>query len=215
MVDRSDAPSQAQPSSMKRKGLLPPEFVDIMVPPLKVGAWSGGFGAFTGVAFGIGQDISLAQAGFMNGMHWFTLGTTFWFTRSTLLRMRGSGHDHTPTEKIVASTFAGATAGALTGLLRGPNRIMPSALMWAATMTGGQLVVNFWSSQPSRQDGEDGSWLRSKWSPLKKLTDKEYIEMMEEKKLKLDVEIALIDDRITELRVAKLQEDPVHRETKP
>jgi hypothetical protein len=33
---------------------------------------------FTGVAAGIGQDVSLAQAGFMNGMHWFTLGTTYW-----------------------------------------------------------------------------------------------------------------------------------------
>jgi hypothetical protein len=74
--------------------------------------------------------------------------------------------------------------------------------MWAATMTGGQVVVNYWSSHPSRQDGEDGSWLRSKWSPLKKLTDREYIEMMEEKMLKLDVEIALIDDRIAELRLA-------------
>lgn len=79
---------------------------------------------------------------------------------------------------------------------------MPSALMWAATMTGGQLVVNYWSSRPSQQGDNDGSWLRSKWSPLKKLTDREYIEMMEEKMLKLDVEIALIDDRIAELRMA-------------
>jgi hypothetical protein len=78
---------------------------------------------------------------------------------------------------------------------------MPSALMWAATMTGGQLLANQWSSRPT-SNGESDSWLSSKWSPLKKLSDKEYIDMMEEKMLKLDVEIALIDDRITELRIA-------------
>ncbi|KAL2206401.1 hypothetical protein CC79DRAFT_1334696 [Sarocladium strictum] len=201
MAERPQAVTPSQPTSPKSRGLLPPEFVDIMVPPLKVGAWSGGFGAFTGVAFAIGQDVSLAQAGVMNGVHWFTLGSTFWFTRSTLLRMRGSEGAHTSTEKTVASTFAGATAGALTGLLRGPNRIMPSALMWAATMTGGQLLANQWSSRPT-SNGESDSWLSSKWSPLKKLSDKEYIDMMEEKMLKLDVEIALIDDRIAELRIA-------------
>ncbi|KAH8178588.1 Beta-ketoacyl synthase [Sarocladium implicatum] len=211
MAERRGEPAQVQAEAQnvvqKRQGMLPHEFVEIMVPPLKVGGWSGAFGVFTGVAAGIGQDVSLAQAGFMNGMHWFTLGTTYWFTRSTILRMRGPQSSHTPTEKTVASTLAGATAGALTGLLRGPNRIMPSALMWAATMTGGQIGVNYWSSQAPKQAGEDDSWLRSKWSPLKKLTDKEYIEMMEEKRLKLDVEIALIDDRIADLRLAQAKSD--------
>lgn len=87
---------------------------------------------------------------------------------------------------------------------------MPSALMWAATMTGGQIGVNYWAAQAPKQKDEDDSWLRSKWSPLKKLTDKEYIEMMEEKRLKLDVEIALIDDRIADLRIAQSKLDDEH-----
>ena len=40
----------------------------------------------------------------------------------------------------------------------------------------------------------------SKLSPLKKLTDKEYEDYLEEKLLKVETEIALIDDRIAELR---------------
>lgn len=89
----------------------------------------------------------------------------------------------------------------LTPGVGGPNRILPSAAMWAATTTGCQLGVNYWSSFPEKEKGEDDSFLRSKWSPLKKLSDKEYVDMMEEKMLKLDVEIALIDDRIADLKV--------------
>lgn len=66
--------------------------------------------------------------------------------------------------------------------------------------TGGQLGVNYWVGRPVKPAGQDDSWLRSKWSPLKKLTDEEYISMMEEKMLKVETEIALIDDRIAALR---------------
>lgn len=43
--------------------------------------------------------------------------------------------------------------------------------------------------------------MRLKWSFLKKLMDREYIEMMEEKMFKLDVEIVFIDDWIVEFRL--------------
>lgn len=49
---------------------------------------------------------------------------------------------------------------------------------------------------------KDENWKQSRWSPLKRLTDDEYIDLMMEKKLKVSVEIALIDDRIAELRAA-------------
>lgn len=47
---------------------------------------------------------------------------------------------------------------------------------------------------------EDSSWLRSKYSPLRKLTDEEYEAFIAEKMLKVEAEIALIDDKITELK---------------
>lgn len=57
-----------------------------------------------------------------------------------------------------------------------------------------------------------GFW--SRINPLRQLTDDEYLEMMREKILKLDVEIALIDDRIAELRALEhkqQQETPDER----
>lgn len=75
-------------------------------------------------------------------------------------------------------------------------------IIWGLAGAGGQLVANkSASSLPKDRTKYESSWL-SKLSPLKKLSDEEYIQMMEEKLLKVEVDIALIDDRIAELRVA-------------
>lgn len=72
--------------------------------------------------------------------------------------------------------------------------------MWGVLGAGGQIVANGLSNRKPKVKDENDSWFRSKWSPLKKLTDQEYIDMMEEKILRVDVDIALIDDRIAELK---------------
>ena len=41
---------------------------------------------------------------------------------------------------------------------------------------------------------------KSKWSPMSVLSDEEYVEMMQEKLLKVEAEIAIIDDRIEGFR---------------
>lgn len=73
-------------------------------------------------------------------------------------------------------------------------------VVWGVLGAGGQMVVNGMSNRKPKVKDENDSWLRSKWSPLKKLTDQEYIDMMEEKILRVDADIALIDDRIAELK---------------
>lgn len=61
------------------------------------------------------------------------------------------------------------------------------------------LVHRYEANQRKPQtDKNSGFW--SRLNPLRKLTDEEYMDMMREKKLKLDVDISLIDDRIAELR---------------
>lgn len=40
----------------------------------------------------------------------------------------------------------------------------------------------------------------SKWIPIRSLSDEQYKQMLNEKLLAVEVEIALIDDRIEELR---------------
>ena len=48
---------------------------------------------------------------------------------------------------------------------------------------------------------------KSKWSPMRTLSDEEYEEMMRERILKVDVEIALLKDRIEALKKEKEMED--------
>lgn len=40
----------------------------------------------------------------------------------------------------------------------------------------------------------------SRWSPIKQLSDQEYENILEEKLLRVEADIALIDDRVKELR---------------
>lgn len=72
--------------------------------------------------------------------------------------------------------------------------------MWGVLGAGGQIIANGMSNRKPKVKDENDSWLRSNWSPLRKLTDQEYIDMMEEKILRVDADIALIDDRIAELK---------------
>lgn len=74
---------------------------------------------------------------------------------------------------------------------------------------GGQTLYNHLDAQHSVQvatpEADQSNWLKrvagSKWSPMTVLTDEDYENMLKEKILKLDVEIAMVDDRIADLRV--------------
>jgi hypothetical protein len=74
-------------------------------------------------------------------------------------------------------------------------------LVYGLAAAGGQVAVNLIAGQ-KRVDKEEhsSSWLSSPWSPLQKLSDEEYVSMMQEKILRVDADIALIDDRIAKLR---------------
>lgn len=66
----------------------------------------------------------------------------------------------------------------------------------------------FLSSPPTNAEREP-FWTRlarQRWSPVRALSDEEYIEMLREKMLKVDVEIAILDDKIAELRRQQEQE---------
>lgn len=65
---------------------------------------------------------------------------------------------------------------------------------------GGQILLNTVAARGQRDDGETRSWFDSKWSPLKKLTDVEYANMMGEKILRVEADIALIDEHIDRLK---------------
>lgn len=91
MSDRNE-----QTVKQPRRGLFPPEVIEVVSPSLGIGAiagerlfhdqpgyvqfltHSGTFGFATGVAGGIARDATPALFGLSAGIQWFTLGTSYW-----------------------------------------------------------------------------------------------------------------------------------------
>ncbi|KAF5022607.1 hypothetical protein F66182_5353 [Fusarium sp. NRRL 66182] len=202
MADDRSRDSQSAPLRHRQspRGLFSPEIVDLVLPPLKFGGYAGAAGVLAGVGGSIFKEANPMIWGAVSGFQWFTLGTSFWFTRSIIVKSWGGEERLRYTEKIMASAISGTAAGAVGGLIRGPTNIVPAMVVWTAVGAGGQLIANRVSShQPKFKDETETSFL-SKISPLKKLSDKEYVDMMSEKMLRMDADIALIDDRIAELK---------------
>ncbi len=78
--------------------------------------------------------------------------------------------------------------------------------MFAILGAGGQTIYNMAEARQntggrsaSRSDNGKG-WLDSKWSPVKVLSDSEYERMLQEKLLRVEAEIALVDESLDELK---------------
>lgn len=82
--------------------------------------------------------------------------------------------------------------------------MIPGAIMFALFGATGQYLFNVVDARKSalagRPEAAKNSWLDSKWSPMKVLSDKEYESMLREKLLRVNAEIALIDENIETLR---------------
>lgn len=69
----------------------------------------------------------------------------------------------------------------------------------------GQWMVNRYHAKPNSNNAspEKGFWERmsdKKWSPVKMMSDEEYVALLEKKKLAVDAEISVLEDKIVELR---------------
>jgi hypothetical protein len=83
--------------------------------------------------------------------------------------------------------------------------VLPGMVMFALFGAAGQTLYNKADARNSElaEQGPDNtkkSWLDSKWSPMKVLSDSEYEDMLREKLLKINVEIAMVDDSIEAVR---------------
>ncbi|TDZ38149.1 hypothetical protein CTRI78_v010922 [Colletotrichum trifolii] len=186
----------------QRRGLLPPELVDLLAPSLKVGLTSGTFGVVSGITSGIIRDTTPALFAVASGIQWFALGSSYWFSRTVVMNAWGGEAKAANSTKVQASALAGGTAGMVGGLIRGPKNIVPGVIFFSVVGAAGQAVANGIQGTPGAKE-EKKSIFESSWSPLKKLTDDEYRHMIDEKMLKIDVEISLINDKIAQLREAK------------
>jgi len=84
--------------------------------------------------------------------------------------------------------------------------VLPGAIMFALFGATGQAIYNrsvarnASLSQTALSNSEKFSWMNSKWSPMKVLSDAEYEKMLQEKLLRVNAEIALVDENIEALR---------------
>ncbi|RMZ71146.1 beta-ketoacyl synthase [Pyrenophora seminiperda CCB06] len=121
--------------------------------------------------------------------------------------------DPTPSDKVRASVIAGGLTGFSLGFLfRGPQNVIPGTIMFSLFGWAGQHGYHYLdtrNSQNLRQqaeadaNGEDkrkGTIMyklsQYRWSPMRALSDDEYANIMQEKLLNIEAQIAIIDDKI-------------------
>jgi len=86
--------------------------------------------------------------------------------------------------------------------------VIPGAIVWGLVGTGAQYLYAIADERHSENVqqpvvGTEGFWehaFRSGWSPVKRLTHAEYKQMLEEKLLGVEADIALIEEEIEALR---------------
>ncbi|KAK0711380.1 hypothetical protein B0H67DRAFT_287143 [Lasiosphaeris hirsuta] len=193
------------PTTRKRepegpRTILPPEFMNVIKPALGVGALTGVTGLITGGAMGIVRGLSAPLFGTVMGLQWFVLGFSFSGSRRVAMNALVGDNEPKGGDKVKASTMAGCFTGIMGGSLRGPRNIIPGAIMFSIFGAGGQAIVNSvnWTRKPQGQ-----GVLFSKWSPVTPLTDQEYEKMLEEKLLRVEAQIAIIDEDLQELRTPR------------
>lgn len=93
--------------------------------------------------------------------------------------------------------------------------------MFAIFGAAGQYIHNRYTAPRDVQPREN-FWKRiseKSWTPFKVLTNEEYTEMLRGRMLKIDVEIALLDDKIAALKEQQLsaeaKEGAVNDNSKP
>jgi len=76
--------------------------------------------------------------------------------------------------------------------------------MFAVFGAGGQKLYNLADDRQSaaalQAPEAKSSWINSRWSPVRSLSDDEYGAMLQEKLLRIDAEIAIVDERIAAVR---------------
>ncbi|KAK4241876.1 hypothetical protein C8A03DRAFT_29905 [Achaetomium macrosporum] len=179
----------------RRRQSPSPEFMEIVVPSLKVGAVAGACGLFTGAAAGIIRSAPPVLFSVIAGGQWFTLASSYYAARHVGLTYYWTA----PEDKVKASTVAGGVAGTVAGLLRGPRNILPGALMFSLYGAGGQAFANWWAARAANAPAKSGGGFWSKWNPITKLSDQDYEKILEEQLLRVEADIAITDDRIKEL----------------
>ncbi|KAL2049512.1 hypothetical protein ABVK25_010199 [Lepraria finkii] len=187
----------------------------ILTPAFKVGALTGTTGLLTG---GISAVLRASPTPTLftiaSGIQWFALGSTFWATRSILLYQWNTGPSPSSRDRISASSYAGGiTGGTIGALFRGRRNILPGTVMFALFGFVGQTVYNKLDArhiehvavemESTKKEETTVFWKKvaeMKWMPMKALSDEEYGDLLRERLLKIEADIALVDEEVERLR---------------
>ncbi|KAI0840634.1 hypothetical protein F5Y06DRAFT_244601 [Hypoxylon sp. FL0890] len=179
------------------------ELMHIASKSLQTGAVLGGIGLVVGAGAGIVRSAPPTLFALFAGFQWFTLGSSYMASRSLLWHAWGGEENLTPSDHVKASGVAGGVSGMVGGMFRGPRNIIPGILFFGTLgASGTYLSQRFKNKSKDSESQPKTGWLDSKWSPLKRLSDREYEEKLEEKILRINAEISLIDDSIASLRAS-------------
>ncbi|KAI4232947.1 MAG: hypothetical protein L6R40_007227 [Gallowayella cf. fulva] len=195
------------------KKLYPVEHV--LIPALKAGA----SGLVVGGAAGILRSSTPGLFAIASGLQCAALGTTFYATRGAILQAWQITASSPPQDRIYPSTLAGGiTGGTIGGLTRGRANIIPGIIMFSVFGFAGQHLYNALdanhqlslTNQPTTDALEtptarplEPRWrrmLNSRWSPMKVLSDEEYEQLLKEKLVRVEAELAMVEDNIEEIQ---------------
>ncbi|KAI1367721.1 hypothetical protein F5Y08DRAFT_40539 [Xylaria arbuscula] len=188
--------SQAKSHDYREKP-TPAELWEIGAKSLQAGMVTGGFGLLLGAGTGILRSAPPTLFALFAGLQWFTLGSTYMASRGLLYHAWGGEENLSPSDLVAASGVAGGVSGMVGGMIRGPRNVLPGMLVFGAFGAGSSYVSQMTRGTEPKQKT---SWLDSKWSPMQRLSDKDYLDKIEEKILRLDAEIAIIDENIAALK---------------
>ncbi|KAL0639548.1 hypothetical protein Q9L58_001374 [Maublancomyces gigas] len=196
----------------------PPD--SVLNPALKFGAVTGpslhSLGGAAGVVLGGVNAIlrgspNMGLYSVLTGFNCALLGSSYWASRATILRAM-QNTETSLREKTYVSGASGALSGSLVALATGkPRSILPGALVWGLVGLVGQSAYNVADAHHTQhvaqeaereRSGGSGFWdraMRSKWSPVTRLTTEEYKNMLKEKLLVLEADLALANEEIERL----------------
>ncbi|RPA84341.1 hypothetical protein BJ508DRAFT_412741 [Ascobolus immersus RN42] len=191
---------------------------DLLIRSLYIGALGGTAGLlFGGITAIIKASPTPKLFAAYTGASWMTFTTTFCVLRGNASEIVKNEFPETPLNsrqtQLLLTGFSGAIAGGLQGaIFRGPKNIIPGAVVYGLASTaihfgvgaGDSTILEKVAAPVDENEQKSRTWedviFRSKFSPIKKLTKEEYTELMEGRIMKVDVEIALIDDELERLK---------------
>ena len=168
---------------------------------------TGATGFIVGGTAGIIRSATPLLFATASSIQTFTVGSTFWATRSGILQAWiPPNQEPTPSDLTKVSTAAGGiTGGAIALLFRGRSNVIPGAVMFSLFGFLGQAAHDSYLARKAAPvlEAKVGFWRRMSekpWSPVTVMTDDEYAELLRKKMMRVDVEIAILDDRIEALK---------------